>query len=164
MSRLLLLVCVFFFNVTSEARDLFGRMGLGYNAQFAQTSASSPGSPGISLKYGFNPRTMIEIIGGYQSGSANSGVGALKLMQTMHSESYINFYFMIGAGTVTYAARKGTEIITGFGSEFFIPGLESLGISFEAGLNYENLSSSNKTFTLRTFGASFINAGMHFYF
>jgi hypothetical protein len=164
MRRLLLLVCVFSFSVTTEARELFGRMGLGYNAQFAQTSTTNPGVPGISLKYGFNPRTMIEIIGGYRSGSTNSGVGALKLLQTMHSENYINFYFMIGAGLVSFASRSGTELITGFGSEFFIPGLESLGISFEAGLDYENLSSSTKSFILRTFGASFINAGMHFYF
>lgn len=146
-----------------QAKELFGRIGLGYNAQFAQT-ANTSGIPAISLKYGFNPRTMAELIGGYYSGSNGYGVAALKFMQTMHSESYLNFYFLFGGGVVSSASRSGVEFLGGFGTEFFIPGVDNVGISFEAGLDFENLSSANQTLTLKTFGASFLNAGMHFYF
>src|SRR5471030_2505852 len=94
------LISVFFLLITgisssstAYSKELFGRIGLGYNAQFAQTSTTN-GVPGISLKYGLNPRTMIEAIGGYYSGTGGTGVAALKFEQTMHSESYLNFYFL----------------------------------------------------------------------
>jgi hypothetical protein len=163
MQRIILVLLLVFSTPIAESRELFGRIGLGYNAQFAQSSTSST-TPGISLKYGFNPRTMLEVIGAYYSGSNGTGVAALKIMQTMHSESYLNFYFLFGGGLVSRASVSGTEFLGGFGTEFFIPGIESVGISFEAGLDFENVSSSDNTFVLKTFGASFLNAGMHFYF
>jgi hypothetical protein len=164
MHRFLLPILMLVLSSTSEAREMFGRIGLGYNAQFAQASATDPGAPGVSFKYGFNPRTMLELIGGYRSGSESSGVAALKLMQTMHSESYLNFYFLVGFGVVSLSSSSGTELISGFGTEFFLPGLESIGISFEAGLDFENYSASSNSYILKTFGASFLNAGMHYYF
>lgn len=48
------------------------------------------------------------------------------------------------------------------GAEFFIPGLESVGFSFETGGALHNLSNGSMSF--RTVGVSFIDAGMHFYF
>jgi hypothetical protein len=147
---------------TAHSKELFGRIGLGYNAQFAQTSATN-GAPGISIKYGLNPRTMIEAIAGYYSGTGGTGVAALKFMQTLHSESYINFYFLVGGGLVSANLKSGVEVLGGFGTEFFIPGVDSVGISFEGGLDLENISQTNGSMVLKTFGASFLNAGMHFY-
>lgn len=163
MRRILLVLALVLSGSAAESRDLFGRVGLGYNAQFGQTGTTT-GSPGISLKYGFNPKTALEVIGGFYSGSGGNSVAALKLMQTMHSESYVNFYFLLGAGLVSTPSTSGTELLGGFGSEFFIPGMESVGISFEAGLDLENHTSSSGSFILKSFGASFLNAGMHFYF
>ena len=148
---------------TAHSKELFGRIGLGYNAQFAQTSTTN-GVPAISFKYGMNPRTMIEGIGGFYSGTGGTGVAALKIMQTLHSESYINFYFLFGGGFVSALSKSGTEFLGGLGTEFFIPGVDSVGISFEAGLAFENLTAASGSFVLETFGASFLNAGMHFYF
>jgi hypothetical protein len=163
MRRILLMVLLLLTGSTAESRDLFGRLGLGYNAQFAQTGTAG-GSPGISLKYGFNPHTALELIGGFYSGTGGNSVAALKVMQTMHSESYLNFYFLLGGGLVSTASTSGTEFLGGFGSEFFIPGIENLGISFEAGVDIENHTSTSGSFILKSFGASFLNAGMHFYF
>ena len=145
---------------TAQARELFGRTGLGYNAQFGQTSTTD-GIPGVSIKYGLNPRTMIELVGGYLSGTNSSGVAALKWMQTLHSESYANFYFLFGGGFVSIPTQSGSEFTLGLGAEFFIPGLESVGISFETGMALDSYSSASTV--LKTFGASFIHAGMHFY-
>jgi hypothetical protein len=147
----------------AESRELFGRTGLGYNAQFGQIGTST-GSPGISFKYGFNPKTVLQVIGGFYSGSGGNSVAALKILQTVHSESYVNFYFLVGGGLVSSASTSGTEFMGGIGSEFFIPGIESVGISFEAGVDLENHSSTSGSFILKSFGASFLNAGMHFYF
>ena len=162
LSVFLLMMTIMTTSSTAHSKELFGRIGLGYNAQFAQT-ATTNGAPGISIKYGLNPRTMLEAIGGYYSGTNGTGVAALKFMQTMHSESYLNFYFVFGGGLVSNAVKSGIEFLGGFGTEFFIPGVDSVGITFEGGLDFENVSSTSGSLVLKTFGASFINAGMHFY-
>ena len=59
------------------------------------------------------------------------------------------------------AGRSGIELMTGFGTEFFIPGIESLGFAVETGGTFDNLTGS---FILRTLGVSFLDAGIHFYF
>jgi len=145
----------------AQAKELFGRIGLGYNAQFANTEQKN-GVPAISIKYGLAPRSMIEVVGGFYSGPDGSGVAALKYMQTLHSESYANFYFLLGGGYVSANHQSGGEFLGGFGAEFFIPGVDSIGISFETGADIENVTSSS--FIIKTFGISFIHAGMHFYF
>jgi hypothetical protein len=149
------------FTPSVEAKELVGRMGLGYNAQFSSTQLTN-GAPAISIKYGMAPRSMVEVVGGFYSGSNGSGVAALKYMYTLHPESYANFYFLLGGGFVSANARSGTEWISGLGAEFFIPGVDSVGISFEAGMSLENITSSS--FVVKTFGVSFVQAGMHFYF
>jgi hypothetical protein len=160
---LFLLSLAIFASDSAESKELFGRVGLGYNAQFANTSQTN-GTPGISMKYGLAPRSMVEIIAGFYSGSRGSGVLAGKYMQTVHSESYANFYFLGGLGYVYANQTNGIEILGGLGSEFFIPGVDNVGISFEAGMSAESLSSSSGSLVLKTFGVSFLNAGMHFYF
>ena len=149
--------------VPAEARDLLGRMGLGYNSQFGHTS-SVDGSPGISLKYGLAPKAAIELVAGFYSGANGSGVAAAKYLKTVHSDNYANFYFLLGAGYVYTRSKNGAEFLGGLGSEFFIPGVDNLGISFEAGMSAESYSSSLGSFVLKTFGVSFLNAGMHYYF
>lgn len=151
---------------TSGAKELFGKMGLGYNSQFAITSQTN-GVPGISLKYGLAPRDALELIAGFYSGSGGTGVFAGKFMHTLLPESYANFYFLAGAGYVYTAGtglRTGLEILGGLGAEFFIPGVDSVGISFETGMSAESLTSSSGSLVLKTFGVSFLNAGMHYYF
>lgn len=147
---------------STEARELHGRMGLGYNAQFAQMPNSLTGVPALSLKYGLARKIALQLVGGYYSGSSGSGVATAIFEQTLFGEPNLNFFWLLGGGWVSQAAASGTEWISGFGTEFFIPGVESVGISFEAGLSLENLTRGR--FILKTFGASFLNAGMHFYF
>jgi len=163
---LCLLTCLFFlgcFSQNSEAKELFGRTGIGYNAEFANTSLTN-GVPAVSVKYGIAPRAAVELIAGFYSGNDGSGVFGLKFMPTLHSDPYANFYFLVGIGFVSAEHRNGTEFLTGFGAEFFIPGVDQVGISFETGMSAENLSAASGSFVLKTFGMSFINAGMHYYF
>lgn len=143
------------------AKNLTGRIGLGYNGQFSSSSQTN-GVPAISVKIGVAPGGMIELIGGFYSGANGTGVAAFKYMSTLHAEEYANFYLLVGGGLVSAAGRSGTEFMGGVGTEFFIPGVDSVGISFEAGVSAENLTAGS--YILKTFGASFLKAGMHFYF
>lgn len=150
-------------NQTAHARELFGRTGLGYNAQFANTNLTN-GVPAISIKYGLAPRAAIQAIAGFYSGGDGSGVAALKYLQTIRGENYANFYYTFGLGTVSALQRNGTQFLLGIGAEFFIPGVDSVGFSFESGVTAESLTSTSQSFILKTYGVSFIHAGMHYYF
>lgn len=141
------------------ARDLEGRLGLGFNSEFANFSATN-GVPAISLKYGLSRDTAVEGVVGIATGSPGNSVTGGKFFKNLFFETNLNFYFMAGAAILTGDHNKGSEFLGGFGCEFFIPGLESLGFSMETGGTFDNLSGS---FVLKTLGVSFLNAGMHFY-
>jgi hypothetical protein len=142
------------------ARDMQGRLGLGYNAEFSNFSQPN-GVPGISLKYAFTKDLGVEGIVGIYSASPSNSVTAIKFFKNLFYETSLNFYFMAGGGLVGANNHSGVEFLGGFGAEAFIPGLESLGFSMETGGSFTNISGS---FALKTIGVSFLNAGIHFYF
>ncbi len=142
------------------ARDLQGRLGLGYNAQFSNTQLAG-GVPGLSAKYAFTRDIAGELVFGVATSTPSNSVFAAKFFKNLFLETNLNFYTMFGAGLVSGGGNKGTEFLAGFGAEFFIPGVESLGLSMELGGSFTNLSGS---FILKTMGVSFLNAGMRFYF
>jgi hypothetical protein len=144
----------------ASARDLQGRLGLGYNAQFANTTQAN-GVPGVSLKYGFTRDIAMEGVVALNTASPGNSATALKFFKNLFFETNLNFYFMLGGGLVSANNISGGQFLGGFGVEAFIPGLESLGFSMETGASFDNLSGS---FALKTLGVSFLNAGMHFYF
>lgn len=144
----------------SQARDLQGRLGLGYNSEFANASSTN-GVPGISLKYGMTRDLGVEGIVGVATTKPSNSVTAIKFFKNIFFETNLNFYFMLGGGIVSGNDHNGGQFLGGFGAEFFIPGVESLGMSMETGGSFDNLSG---TYALKTLGVSFINAGIHFYF
>lgn len=144
----------------AQARELQGRLGLGYNSEFANFGAFT-GVPGVSLKYGLTRDVGAEAIVGVGTTSPSNSVTAVKFFKNLFYETNLNFYFMLGGGVLSANSTTGAEFLGGFGTEFFIPGLESLGFSMETGGSFDNLSGS---FALKTLGVSFLNAGIHFYF
>ncbi len=143
-----------------HARDLQGRLGLGYNAEFANVRETN-GIPALSLKYAFTKDIALEGIIGVATTSPSNSVTAVKLFKNLFYETNLNFYAMVGGGILSANNKSGAEFLGGFGVEAFIPGLESLGFSMETGGSFTNLSGS---FVFRTLGVNFLNAGMHFYF
>ncbi len=157
LSALLLLV-----PASSFARDMQGRLGFGFNRQFSNYSASASNAvPGVALKYGMTRDIAAEFVLGVATTTPGNSVTAVKLFKNFFYESNLNFYFLIGGGILGVNSSTSAEFISGLGAEFFIPGIESLGFSFEAGGSFTNVTG---TFALKTFGASFLEAGMHFYF
>lgn len=144
----------------SQARELTGRLGLGYNGQLANQSASG-GVPGVAIKYAISRDLAVEAIAAAATSTpSNSGFG-VKFFKNLFFETNLNFYWTLGGAIVTGGGNSGAQFLSGFGTEFFIPGLESLGWSMEVGGSFDNLSGS---FALKTMGVSFLNAGMRFYF
>ncbi len=155
----LLLICSLV-STSAWARDLHGRLGLGYNSEFAN-STSMGRVPGISLKYGLTKDIAFEAVAGIATTSPTNSVTGLKFFKNLFFETNLNFYFMLGAGLLNANSKSGTEFLGGFGAEFFIPGVDSLGLSVETGGELDNLTGS---YVIRTLGVSFLDAGIHFYF
>lgn len=152
---------VFLSGEPAFARDLHGRLGLGYNAQFANYRESGSQVPGVALKYAFTKDLAIEGVVGVATTKPGNSVIGLKFFKNIFFETNLNFYFMAAGGLVTANHKSGADFQSGFGAEFFIPGLESIGISMEVGGQLTNITGS---FVFRTLGASFLHAGMRFYF
>lgn len=158
--RLALVLLAALLPAGATARDMQGRLGLGYNAEFANFSISG-GVPGVSLKYGLTRDIAAEGIIGVATSNPGNSVTAVKFFKNLFFETSLNFYFMLGAGILSGGGRSGAEFLGGFGAELFIPGIESLGLAVEAGASLDNLGGS---FVLKTLGVSFLHAGIHFYF
>jgi hypothetical protein len=144
------------------ARDMQGRLGLGYNAEFADFYQDTS-VPAISLKYGLTRDIGVEGVFGVSTRAPRNSVVGIKFFKNIFYETNLNFYFMVGGATVSANSNTGAEFLGGFGAEAFIPGLESLGFAMETGATLDNLSGSG-SFALKTLGVSFLNAGIHFYF
>lgn len=141
---------------SAGARELQGRLGLGYNSEFGNGAL-----PSLSLKYALARDLGTELVIGVDTAAPTSTIGAFKLSKGLFRETNLNFSAFAGAGMVTLSGTSGFEGLVGFGLEFFIPGLESVGFSTDTGVSLGNSSGS---FTVRTLGVSFLNAGIHFYF
>ena len=144
----------------AEAKDLAHRLGVGYKNQF------SSDVPAIALQYYPGADLGISIALGIDTNKDNSRFGGMgKLYRIVFQEDNLNFYMGAGAGLVTTEvntiSQSGFEMMGFVGSEFFLPGLENLGFSFEAGIGVTSLSSGVR---FRTFGDSPLRAGIIFYF
>lgn len=151
-----------FIGVAPQAlsKELTSRLGVGYKNQF------SVDLPSLAAQY--YPNNEIGLSGtlGLATGNDNSKFGLMfRIHRIVFPEERMNFYMGAGAGLLS--SKVGTTNDSGFelqgfvGGEFFLPGLDSLGISFEAGVGIVSVSSG---VTFRTMGDSPLRAGMIFYF
>lgn len=143
----------------AEARNLSGRLGVGFTNQIA--TAADTTIPAVSAKYYFSKATAASLGLGFNTRNDQNTLGAgLKFYQNLFAEDNLSFYTGLGLAAVS---RNGTklQLAAFFGSEFFFSGLPSLGFSFEAGVRGDSYSGS---FAIRTTGDSFLTGGIHFYF
>lgn len=158
---------IFTLNLQSaEAKELTNRLGLGYSDQFSESL------PSVSVRYWPDPKLGVGAALGVDTEDDNSRFGFMvRLYRIIFTEDNMNFYMGTGAGLISVetpatATTKsdndsGFELNGFFGAEFFLPGLDSLGITFEAGVGVTSISSEVR---FRTIGDSPIKAGMTFYF
>ena len=159
IARLMVLVVLAaFHSKTAEARDLSGRLGLGFNNQFMPSQSAGPGA--ISFRYALARDLGTELVLGVDTEGDRSTIAGLKLMKNVFLETNLNFYFALGVGYAQSQGDSGIEFLGTFGTQFFIPGLESIGFSTEAGFAGDTVGGG---MSFRTLGVSFVNAGIHFY-
>ena len=142
------------------AKDLSSRLGVGYKDQFYTST------PSIAVQYYPGPSLGFSLALGVDTQESNSRFGLMaKLYRVIFQEDNMNFYMGSGAGLLSEEVnnknQSGFELNGFVGAEFFLPGLESLGFSFEAGVAVTSVSSQVR---FRTFGDSPLRAGMIFYF
>lgn len=162
----LLLTFIFILPSFCFAKDLNHRLGVGYAEQ------TGVEVPSLRAKYFLQPDLALSADVGIQTGDKDSAFGLLvKIYKTIFPEDNLNFYFGGGVGLISQkisAAHGGSGkndsgfSLTAFaGTEFFIPGIDSVGISFEAGVGVVSIRSDTN---FRTIADSPIKAGMVFYF
>jgi hypothetical protein len=170
VSVLSLVLLALLISLQSQAKDMTSRLGIGYSDSFSVRPM-----PSLAVKY--YPSTDLSVSAalgidtnstGTALGTSNFGFGA-KVYKTVFTEDNMNFYMGGGAALIstsptsggTGSTSSGFELNGFFGVEFFLPGIESIGINFQAGIGVTSLSSGVR---FRTIGESPLNAGMYFYF
>jgi len=151
--------CLFCILSGAYAKDMTGRPGIGFIDEFDNSSGTHP-VPAISFKYGLSKGVAWSAAIGFNTSTPSSVTLGSKLFKNIFYEPSLNFYTMVG-GAYVKGVQSGFEVLGGLGAEFFIPGIDSVGWSFETGVAGTNVSG---TFIARTIGYTFLNAGMHFYF
>jgi hypothetical protein len=132
-----------------------GRLGLGLSNQLASNMSA------ISFKI---QQTESSAFGGLVALDSNSdttdyGLG-LKGYRLLFDEPHLNFYASGLVAALKKNDQSGYQLDGTLGSEFYIPGLESIGFSFEFGLSINKVNDVRR---IETVGYEFINAAIHFY-
>jgi hypothetical protein len=144
------------------AKDLSERLGVGYTNDYGISN-----TPSVAVRYYPNQQYGVQASIGVDTETGNSRFGAeARFIKNVFHEDNMNFYVAAGGGLVSKEAANsttssGVDVAAVFGGEFFIPGLDSLGFSFEAGAGLTSISSEMR---FRTIGDSPLNAGIFFYF
>ena len=160
MNRLLILLfSALFFVPSAEAKDLRGRMGVGFNQQFGHVSA-------LSARYGLpssTPVVNVQLEGnfGLDSGAQEAGgrvfYGA-RVLYGFLAEDNMNLFFGGGVGGLTDGDSNTVRLQPSMGTDFFFFGLDNLGFTIEWGLNLD-LGQQSRVETTASMGA-----GIHYWF
>lgn len=147
---------------TAMAKDLANRLGVGYSDQFGVGDSM----PSLAVRYypsadlGFGASLGVDT----ENNASRFGFSG-KVMRVIFQEENMNFYLGASAGLISRELAGSNDSgfeLTGFGGgEFFLPGLDSLGFSFEMGVGVASISSEVR---FRTIGDSPLRAGIIFYF
>ena len=135
------------------AVETVGKAALGFNAQFASAV------PAITLRYGFSRSLSLEGLAGFYISPLKTFFG-VKGYKTLTMQRYLNLYAAMGLGFGSGLGQFPLQGLGAVGSEVFLPGLESLGFSFEVGLSF---TSGVQAFQFQTMGSTFLAAGARIY-
>lgn len=161
--RLMAAILIFLAGASAaHAKDLSTRLGVGYSNQFGLNGDL----PSLAVRYYPNGDYGLMAALGVDTQENNSRFGAqVKILKIVFKEDNLNFYTGAGAGLVSQEQSNKNDSgfdLSGFvGAEFFLPGLENLGLSFEAGVG---ITSIDNEVRFRTIGDHPLRAGIIFYF
>jgi hypothetical protein len=144
-------------------KDLANRMGIGYSDQFGVRTGNLPS---LAMRYYPSSELGFGLSLGVDTQKDASKFGfAAKVLRIIFLEDNMNFYLGASAGLISDEIEGDNDSgfdLSGFGgAEFFLPGLDSLGLNFEMGVGITSISSEVR---FRTIGDHPFRAGMIFYF
>jgi len=144
------------------ARSYVDHLGLGVSTQLINDV------PSISIKNYTSDSFAWGLLGNFSTADTTGGWGVGgKLYKNFFAEPQLFFFASLLFAIVNSkkhsdgdGSQTGIQADLTAGSEFFIPGLESLGFSFETGLSINTL---NEFVIETTAGSAFIAGAIHFY-
>ncbi len=145
---------------TAAAKDLSGRVGVGFNHTFGDQSA-------LSVRYTLpleDPAVIVQLeaFGGFAANTDSSGwlIAGGRGLYAFVVEDNMNLYAAAGGGVLTNQAerQRALRLQPAMGAEFFLFGLENLGFSTEWGLNVD-LGDTTGISTAASAGV-----GVHYWF
>jgi len=142
------------------AKDLTNRLGVGFRDSYSAFSL-----PSLAAEY--YPNSQYGVIGalGIDTEDQNSKFALSGgVRKIIFAEENLNFFMSAIISAISDeemgSSSSGFELAGLVGTEFFLAGLENLGFSFEAGVDVSNVNKVR----FSTIGASFVKAGIMFYF
>lgn len=152
-----LLICLALLPTTAVAKDLSGKVGVGFNNQFASLSALSARYvlPLADLHVAIEANVGTSIL----KGQENAAFGGLRMIYGLVREDNMVLHAGLGVGLWGEGKTNSLRLQPVLGAEFFLYGLENLGFLVEWGLTID-LGSENRVYTTSTAPS----AGLHYYF
>ena len=158
----ILLVVLLLSMSNASAKDLLGRIGIGFNSQLSPYGINS-----ISIKYWPGPTFCLQGMLGFQM-TDDVDVFDLggKMLFRIKSEQNMNVYAGGGLGIANTDPDQG-DSDTSFslsgvlGVEYFFSGLPNLGFSTELGLMFRDYNNND---SVGSDADIFSTAGIHYYF
>ena len=159
---LLALVLLLALPAAASARDLRGKVGLGFNNDFSSLTS-------VSVKLGLptalpSLNLQVQALVGFAvfADQDNRFFAGGRVLMPVVAEDNLNIYGAIGAGYARFHDQRQTlRAGAALGVEFFLFGLENLGLSAELGLN---LDAGNQKIDLATTAGTAASVGVHYYF
>lgn len=139
--------------------ELVNRLGVGTSNQLINNIHP------ISFKMQKSDQFAFGLLLGLSTSDVHGGYGAgLKAYRILFIEPNLNFYSslllaLINNKTST-SSTSGFQVDGTLGCEFHLPGLQSIGLSFEFGISINRMGEE---FAIETAGHHFTSAGIHFY-
>lgn len=140
-------------------KDLSSRLGIGFRDSFPFSL------PSLAMNYYPNPDVGLVSSVGVDTEDQNSKFGLMiGVRKIIFKEDNLNFFaggnLSILTSETAGTKKSGYELSGLVGTEFFLSGLENLGLNFETGVAVTNLDKVR----FRTLGDHLFRAGMIFYF
>ncbi|HVO30298.1 MAG TPA: outer membrane beta-barrel protein [bacterium] len=165
---------------TASAKDLTGRVGVGYTTT-APGSSFAPGFSGLSARYWVNEQIGLEgnlgvlLISPKGGDASNNFALGLNGYYSFINEPNLKLYGDAGLtfGSLGLTVPNGatgtttkSETLLGFqagmGMEFFFVGMPNLGFTTQVGLNYTSVSDFGSEISVG--GGDFATFGVRYYF
>jgi len=142
----------------AAAKDLRGRYAVGFNNQFGHVSA-------ISGRYAFptnSPALNIQVEGNFGLATSPLEDGRVfsggRVLYGTIAEDNMNLFVAGGAGVMMEVGIGRVRVQPGMGVDFFLFGLENLGLTLEWGMNLDLADGASASTTAT------MAAGAHYWF